>query len=302
MSKKATREAYGEALATLVKEHDDIIVLDADLTKSTKTIEAKKVMPQHHFNVGIAEANMMGIAAGLAASGKTVYASSFAMFAAGRAFEQIRNSIAYPQLNVKICATHAGISVGEDGASHQSIEDIAIMRAIPNMCVVQPCDAISTRKAIAASYLKKGPYYIRLGRSALSPVYTEDTPFEIGKGTILKQGSNICILATGLMVQEAMEASKDTNITVVDMHTIKPLDETLLSLLALTHHTFITCEEHSVIGGLGGAVCEYFTGSTPKKVIRIGVNDTFGESGKPDALLKKYGLCASHIQEILRGC
>lgn len=298
---KATREAYGEAIASLITQHEDIVVLDADLTKSTKTCEAKKACPQRHFNMGIAEANMMGCAAGLAASKKTVFVSSFAMFAAGRAFEQIRNSIAYPKLNVKICATHAGISVGEDGATHQSIEDIAIMRAIPNLTVLQPCDAISTKKILEAVYTYEGPCYIRLGRSAVPSVYTEDTPFTIEKGAILNQGEGICIIATGIMVHHALQAVENFkhSITVVDMHTIKPLDTELLNALGKTHHTFITCEEHSIIGGLGGAVCEYFSETEPKKVIRMGMKDTFGESGKPDALFKKYELDSSAIQKVL---
>lgn len=289
---KATREAYGETLAKLIQKHKDLVVLDADLTKSTKTCLAQQVCPNRHFNIGIAEANMMGIAAGLAVSGKNVFASSFAIFAAGRAFEQIRNSIAYPKLNVKICATHAGISVGEDGATHQSIEDIAIMRVLPNMCVIQPCDAYSTEKLVTATYHRNGPCYVRLSRSAVENIYKEDSPIEIGKGNILKEGSGICVIASGIMVQEAYQAiSQYTNsaITLIDMHTIKPLDTSLLLRLAKTHHTFITCEEHSILGGLGSAVAEFFAQHHPCKVIRIGVHDTFGESGKPDELLHKYG-------------
>ena len=246
----ATREAYGKALAKLVQEREDIVVLDADLTKSTKTIEAKKACPERHFNMGIAEGNMMGVAAGLAASKKIVYASSFAMFAAGRAFEQIRNSICYPNLNVKVCATHAGISVGEDGASHQSVEDIAIMRSIPNMKVFQPCDARETEQIIKAVADIEGPCYVRLGRLGVEDVYDDSYTWEYGKGQILKKGSKIAIIATGLMVQEslkAIEQLKDIEPTLINISTIKPIDEELILETAKTHDVIVTIEELSLI-------------------------------------------------------
>lgn len=299
MSKLATREAYGKALAELVKMRDDVIVLDADLSKSTKTNEAKKARPEHHFNMGIAEGNMMGVAAGLAASGKTVFASSFAMFAAGRAFEQIRNSIAYPKLNVKICATHAGLAVGEDGASHQAIEDLALMRAIPNMVVLQPCDDISTREVIQAVADYQGPCYIRLGRSAVEDVYTDTAHFQIGKGAILKKGSRIAVIASGSMVQEAIKATQDMNVTLIDMPCIKPIDRELIIETAKTHDVLVTVEEHTVLGGLGSAVAEVLAPYTLCKQMMIGVQDTFGESGKPSQLFEKYGIDAQHIKDVL---
>ncbi len=298
----ATREAYGKALAELIKENERVVVLDADLTKSTKTSEAKKACPERHFNMGIAEGNMMSVAAGLAASGQIVYASSFAMFAAGRAYEQIRNSIGYPHLNVKICATHAGITVGEDGASHQAIEDLALMRVIPGMKVFQPCDAKETREMIKAIAEVEGPCYVRLGRSGVDDVNDENYQFELGKGVVLHEGKDVAIIATGMMVQEALKAKeelKEAGIepTIVNIHTIKPIDEELIEKLAKTHKVLITCEEHSVIGGLGGAVAEVTARTCPARIEMIGVQDTFGESGTPQALLEKYGLNAKAIAE-----
>lgn len=302
MSKVATREAYGQALAELIVKNDRVVVLDADLTKSTKTIDAKNACPERHFNLGIAEGNMMGVAAGLAASDKIVYASSFAMFAAGRAFEQIRNSIGYPHLNVKVCATHAGISVGEDGASHQSIEDIALMRTIPGMTVLQPCDASETKAAIKAISEIDGPCYVRLGRCPVEKVFNEEYRFELGKGVVLHEGSKVAIVATGLMVQEALKAKEELmkqgiEPTVVNIHTIKPMDSGLLIRLAEEHDVIITCEEHSVIGGLGSAVSEILSPYNLCKIVMLGVQDTFGESGTPNDLLEKYGLTAKHIVE-----
>ncbi|TDW25563.1 transketolase [Breznakia blatticola] len=297
MAKVATREAYGKTLAKLIVEKDNVIVLDADLTKSTKTIDAKNARADHHFNMGIAEGNMMSVAAGLAASNKVVYASSFAMFAAGRAFEQIRNSICYPNLNVKVCATHAGLTVGEDGASHQSVEDLALMRAIPNMKVFQPCDDIETAAIINAVYDIDGPCYVRLGRSGVERVNNEDYTFELGKGVILNKGEKVAIVATGMMVQEALGAKDlyEGNPTIVNMPTIKPIDTDLLIDLAKTHDVIVTIEEHSIIGGLGGAVVEALAEHNLCPVVRMGVNDTFGESGKPVDLLKKYGLDSQAI-------
>lgn len=293
----ATREAYGKALAELVKENERVVVLDADLTKSTKTVDAKNACPERHFNMGIAEGNMMAVAAGLAASGKIVYASSFAMFAAGRAYEQIRNSIGYPHLNVKVCATHAGITVGEDGASHQAIEDLGLMRGIPGMSVFQPCDATETKAIIKAVAEIDGPCYVRLGRSGVEDVYGDDYKFEFGKGIVLQKGSKVAIVATGMMVQETLKAAKllDFEPTIVDIHTIKPIDEELLVELAKTHDVILTCEEHSIINGLGSAVCETLAPYNLCKVVRLGVKDTFGESGKPAELLAKYGLDANAI-------
>ena len=300
MGKIATREAYGKALAKLILEDENVIVLDADLTKSTKTIDAKNACPQRHFNMGIAEGNMMAVAAGMAASGHVVYASSFAMFAAGRAFEQIRNSICYPKLNVKVCATHAGLTVGEDGASHQAIEDLAIMRAIPNMTVIQPCDGAETEAVIRAVHAYNGPCYVRLGRSAVEDVYEYGFDYQIGKGNVLHEGSKAVIFATGCMVQAALQAKellkeKGIDPTIVDIHTIKPIDETLIVKMAKKHDAIITCEEHNVIGGLGSAVSEVLAKHEPKKVTMVGVQDTFGESGTPAALLKKYGLTAEDV-------
>jgi len=302
MGKLATRAAYGTTLAELIVENKDVVVLDADLTKSTMTADAKKACPERHFNMGIAEGNMMATAAGLAASGKIVYASSFAVFASGRAFEQIRNSIAYPQLNVKVCATHSGITVGEDGASHQSVEDIAIMRAIPNMKVFQPCDAEETRQLIRAISEFDGPCYVRLGRSAVEDVHDSSYKFEIGKGEVVKEGKEIALIASGMMVQESLKAAEllkaeGKDVTVVNMSTIKPLDEDLLIKIAKTHNTLVSLEEHNVIGGLGSAIAEVLVKKYPAKLHMIGIEDTFGESGKPQDLLEKYGLSAAKIAE-----
>ena len=305
MAKEATRNAYGKALAELVVERVDVLVLDADLTKSTKTIDAKKARPEHHFNMGIAEGNMMAVAAGMAASNKVVYASSFAMFAAGRAFEQIRNSICYPNLNVKVCATHAGITVGEDGASHQCIEDIALMRSIPNMKVFVPCDQYQAKAIVKAVADIDGPCYVRLGRGAVEDVYDENYKFELGKGKVLREGHKIALVATGMMVQEALKAAdilakEDISVTVVDMPCIKPIDEELIEKIAKSYEIIITCEEHNVYGGLGSAVSEVTSKKSPVRVEMIGMQDTFGESGTPNELLAKYGLNADHIVEKVR--
>lgn len=298
--KVATREAYGKTLAALAKENKNIIVLDADLSGSTKTKEVKAVAPEQHYNMGIAEGNMMAVAAGLAASGNIVFASSFAMFATGRAFEQIRNSIGYPHLNVKVCASHAGLTVGEDGASHQSIEDISLMRGIPGMTVICPADAVETDKVIRAVAEIDGLCYVRLGRSAVETVYSEDMAFEVGKGNVLRQGKKVAIIACGIMVEAALQAydelkEKGYEPTVVDMHTIKPIDKDLLVELAKSHDLFVTCEEHSVIGGLGSTVAETLSQYAPTKIKMVGVQDTFGESGTPAGLLEKYGLTSKDI-------
>lgn len=300
MAKMATREAYGNTLAKLASENPNILVLDADLSGSTKSGMVKKNNPKQHFNMGIAEGNMMGVAAGLATSGNIVFASSFAMFATGRAYEQIRNSIAYPKLNVKICASHAGITVGEDGASHQTFEDIALMRGIPNMVVICPADGVEASKAIEAVTAYEGPCYVRLGRSAVETVYEETMEFTIGKGNILREGKKVAIVACGIMVEAALKAydslkEQGYEPTVVDMHTIKPIDEELLTSLAENHDLFVTCEEHSVIGGLGSAVAEVLSKKAPRKVVMVGMLDVFGESGKPAQLLEKYGLSADDI-------
>ena len=306
MAKMATREAYGKALAELIIENPKVIVLDADLSKSTKTADAKAVCPERHFNVGIAEGNMMGIAAGLATCGNIVYASSFAMFAAGRAYEQVRNSIGYTHLNVKICATHAGITLGEDGASHQSIEDIALMRSIPGMTVLQPSDDIETKQMIKAISEFDGPCYVRLGRSAVETVNSEDYKFELGKGVVLREGKDITLIATGMMVQEAMKASsllaeQGIEVSVINIHTIKPLDETLILDYAKKSKLVVTCEEHSKFGGLGSAVAETLSKNHPSKMAMVAVNDTFGESGTPAALIEKYGLTAKDIVATVLG-
>ena len=298
-----TRNAYGEKLAELIQKDKNIVVLDADLTKSTKTIEAKKACPERHFNAGIAECNMMGMAAGLAASGKTVFASSFAIFATGRAFEIIRNSICYPHLNVKVCATHAGLSVGEDGASHQSIEDIAIMRAVPNMQVFVPCDQYETKAVIEHVASVQGPCYVRLGRGKVEDVYNENTVFDCSKADVLREGNgDVVLFAMGLMVQEALKAADERNATVVNVSSIKPIDEAGILELLKSHKRAYALEEHSVIGGLFSAIAEIKAKSdvtTP--VTPIGVNDTFGESGKAKDVLEKYGLTAAHIKEVVLG-
>lgn len=298
----ATREAYGKALAKLIVEHDDLFVLDADLTKSTKTIDAKNARPEHHFNMGIAEGNMMAVAAGMAASNKVVYASSFAMFAAGRAFEQIRNSICYPNLNVKVCATHAGISVGEDGASHQCIEDLALMRAIPNMKVFQPCDAKQTEEIIKAVYSIEGPCYVRLGRLGVEDVYDENYKYEFGKGNVLRKGSKVAIIASGLMVQESLKAYDllENKPTIIDIPTIKPIDKELIIETAKMHDVIVTVEEHNIYGGLGSAVSEVLApeGISCRQHM-LGMQDVFGRSGKPKDLLDYYELDAKHIKEFI---
>lgn len=306
MAKIATREAYGKTLAELAEKHENIIVLDADLSGSTKTGMVKRVRPEQHYNMGIAEGNMMAVAAGIAASGNVVFASSFAMFAAGRAYEQIRNSIAYPKLNVKVCASHAGLTVGEDGASHQSVEDISLMRGIPNMVVVCPADANETDAVIRAVYEYDGPCYVRLGRSAVEEVYPKDhVPFTLGKGNILHTGSKVALIACGIMVESALDAQKelvkdDIDATVVDMHTIKPIDKDLIIELTKTHDLIVTCEEHSVIGGLGSAVAEVLSQYAPCRQAMVGIKDVFGESGTPQALLEKYGLTAKDIVKAVK--
>jgi transketolase len=305
MAKVATREAYGKALAELILKDDKIFVLDADLSKSTKTSDAQQAKPERHFNMGIAEANMMGVAAGIATGGNTVFVSSFAMFAAGRAFEQVRNSICYPKLNVKICATHAGITLGEDGASHQSVEDIALMRSIPNMKVIQPCDEIETKQVIEAISKIDGPVFVRLGRSGVETVNDQNYRFEIGKGHIMSQGEDYAIIATGVLVQQALLAKnmlkeEGINLTVVNMASIKPIDVDLIVELSKTHKAIITAEEHNIYGGLGSAVAEVVVQNNPVPMCIIGIEDTFGESGTPDALLEKYGLSADHVAEKVR--
>ncbi len=300
-----TRNAYGEVLAELIVENENIVVLDADLTKSTKTAVAKQACPERHFNMGIAECNMIGVAAGLAASGKTVFASSFAMFAAGRPFEQIRNSICYPKLNVKICATHAGISVGEDGASHQAIEDITIMRSIPNMKVFVPCDQYETKAIMRYVAQLDGPCYVRMGRGKVEDVYTPESTFDPAKADIVRSGKDVAIFACGLMVQESLKAAEilkaeGIELTVVNVRTIKPLDVDTIVDVAKSHTHLFTGEEHSIVGGLFGAVSECLAQNAPSKCIPIGVNDTFGESGPAAQVLKKYGLCAEHIVDIIK--
>lgn len=301
MGKIATREAYGKALVKLSNINDKVVVLDADLSKSTKTAEFKAVVPERFINMGIAEANMMGVAAGLATCGKIPFASSFAMFAAGRAFEQIRNSICYPKLNVKICATHAGLTVGEDGATHQSVEDISLMRSIPNMVVINPADAVETEAAILAVAEYKGPCYVRLGRLAVETINDVDNyKFEIGKGITLADGNDVTIVATGMMVQLALQAKEELskegiNARIINIHTIKPIDSQLLVKAAKETGAIVTAEEHSIIGGLGSAVAEAVSEECPVPVIKVGIKDTFGESGKPAQLLEKYGLTAEAI-------
>ncbi|WP_010234880.1 transketolase family protein [Clostridium arbusti] len=302
MSKKvATREAYGQALAKLGLENKKIVVLDADLSKSTKTAEFKKACSNRFINMGIAEGNMMSVAAGLATCGKIAFASTFAIFAAGRAFEQIRNSICYPKLNVKICATHAGITVGEDGASHQSVEDISLMRSIPNMTVICPSDAVETEAVIKAIIEYNGPCYVRLGRSAVNIINDRpDYKFEIGKGVILREGTDATIVATGIMVDAALEAydilkAEGINANVINIHTIKPMDTDIIVSAAKETGIIVTAEEHSIIGGLGSAVCEITGENHPVPVLRVGIKDVFGESGKPDELLKAYNLTAQDI-------
>ena len=298
----ATREAYGKALAAVGEKNNNVIVLDADLSKSTKTEVFGKAYPERFFNVGIAEQNMMGTAAGLAAAGKIPFVSTFAVFATGRAFEQIRNSICYPKLNVKIAATHAGLTVGEDGASHQSIEDISLMRTLPNMTVIVPADGIETEKAIEFAAEYKGPCYIRLGRSNVPDLFDADYKFEIGKAVTVAEGTDVTIIATGIMVAEAKAAAEELSkegisAGVLNIHTIKPIDSEAIIKAAEKTGCIVTCEEHSIIGGLGSAVAEVLVENNPVPMLRLGVNDTFGESGKPNDLLKKYKLKSSDIVE-----
>lgn len=301
VKKIATRDSYGNALVEVGKEHDDLIVLDADLAGATKTCIFQKEFPERHWDCGIAEANMTGIAAGLATCGKVPFISSFAMFAAGRNFEQVRNSIGYPKLNVKIGATHAGISVGEDGATHQCLEDLALMREIPGMVVLNPSDDVEAKAAVKAAYEHVGPVYIRFGRLAVPVINdTPDYKFEIGKGIVLKEGTDVSIFATGLEVCEALEAAKmleadGINAEVINIHTIKPLDRELVVASATKTGKVVTVEEHSVIGGLGSAVAEVLCEEAPTKLLRIGVEDKFGESGPALELIKKYELDAEGI-------
>lgn len=305
--KIATRESYGNALVELGKEQEDLIVLDADLAAATKTGIFKKAFPDRHIDCGIAEANMTGIAAGLAACGKVPFISTFAMFAAGRAYEQVRNSIGYPHLNVKIGATHAGISVGEDGATHQCNEDLALMRAIPGMVVINPCDDVEARAAVKAAYAHKGPVYLRFGRLPAPVLHDPETyRFEIGKGVLLRDGKDITIFATGLCVSQALLAAEKlredgVEAQVIDIHTIKPLDEDMVVSAAAKTGRVFTVEEHSIIGGLGSAVSETLSEKHPVKVTRIGILDTFGESGPAAELLHKYGLDAGGIYNTIKG-
>lgn len=303
VKKIATRESYANALVELGKVNEDIVVLDADLSSATKTAAFKKVFPERHINCGIAECNMMGVAAGIATAGKIPFASTFAMFAAGRAFEQVRNSIGYPRLNVKIGATHAGISVGEDGATHQCNEDMALMRTIPGMTVINPSDDIEAKAAVKASAQYVGPVYMRFGRLPVPIINDfEGYNFEIGKGVQLTQGNDVAIIATGLCVSPALEAAAELknigiNATVINIHTIKPLDEELIIKAAKTTKGIVTVEEHSVIGGLGSAVCDTVCNNAPTKVLRLGIQDVFGESGPALKLLEKYGLDTKSIYQ-----
>ena len=298
--KKATREGYGDGLVKLGEKYDDFIVLDADLAAATKSGTFKKAFPERFYDCGIAEQNMVSIAAGIAATGKKVFASSFAMFAAGRAFEQIRNSVGYPHLNVSICATHAGISVGEDGATHQCNEDIALMRTIPGMTIINPADAVEAEKALEAAYKLDGPSYLRFGRLAVPVVFDENYKFEIGKAVELKEGNDVTIIATGLMVAEALEAyeilkAEGISARVINMATIKPLDNEAVIKAAKETGLIITAEEHSVIGGLGSAVCDVVAENYPVKVVKIGVKDVYGKSGPANTLLDEFGLRGKDI-------
>ena len=301
VQKIATREAYGKALAEFGAQYPNLVVLDADLANATKTNTFQKAFPERHIDCGIAECDMMGIAAGLSTVGKIPFASSFAMFAAGRAYEQVRNSIGYPHLNVKIGATHAGITVGEDGASHQCLEDIALMRVIPGIVVINPSDAVEARAAVQAAIEYVGPVYLRFGRAAVPVINDrEDYKFEIGKGVLLREGTDVTIVATGICVSAALEAAEKLaedgiNAEVINIHTIKPLDEELIIKSAKKTGKVVTAEEHSIIGGLGGAVSEALSEKAPTPVCRIGMNDIFGESGSAGALVAKYGLDADGI-------
>ena len=305
VKKMATRDGYGKALVELGREHDVVVVLDADLAGSTKTGMFAKAYPDRHFNCGIAEGNMMSVAAGLAAAGMTPFASSFAMFASGRAYEQIRNSIGYPHLNVKIGASHGGMSVGEDGASHQCCEDFALMRSIPGMVVICPADGVEAAAATKAAYEHKGPVYLRMGRLAVPVFHGEGFTFQIGKGEIMRDGNDIAIIANGLMVYEAIQAGEKLaemgiNARIINMSTIKPLDEEMVLKAAKECGKIITCEEHSVVGGLGEAVCSFLSETYPIPVKRIGVNDQFGFSGPAGEVLKAFGLCADNIVSVTK--
>lgn len=309
MSKKiATREAYGEALLQLGRENPEVVVLDADLAKSTKTIDFGKNFPERFFDMGVAEQNMVGTAAGLAAAGKIPFCSSFAMFATGRAFEQVRNSVAYSALNVKICATHAGITVGEDGGSHQSVEDIALMRVLPNMTVFVPADAVETDAAVRAAAAMKGPVYIRLGRMGVPVLHGPDFQFVPGKAVALREGKDATIIATGILVSAALDAAdllagEGLKVGVLDIHTIKPLDVEAVVRAARETGALVTAEEHSIIGGLGGAVAEALAENYPVPLKRVGMPDKFGESGSPTELLEKYNLTpkalAASVKEVI---
>ena len=306
MKKIATRDGYGDALVELGKEHEDLVVFDADLSGATKTGTFQKAFPNRHFNAGIAEGNMMAMAAGASTMGLVPFASSFVMFAAGRAFEQVRNSIGYPGLNVKIGASHAGISVGEDGASHQCCEDLALMRSIPGMVILNPADYVEAKAAVKAAYEYVGPVYLRFGRLAVPVFHDEETfKFEIGKAEVMREGTDVALIATGLLVNEAVEAAKvlaeqGINARVINMATIKPLDEEVVLAAARECGKIITCEEHSVIGGLGEAVAAVLAEKLPTPMRRIGVNDEYGYSGPAVELLKKFGLCADHIVEVAK--
>ncbi|HUX46850.1 MAG TPA: transketolase family protein [Desulfosporosinus sp.] len=298
--KIATRDAYGKALLILGSENPNVVVLDADLSKSTKTADFGKKYPERFFNMGIAESNLLGTAAGLAAAGKIPFASTFAIFAVGRAFEQIRNSIAYPKLNVKIAATHSGITVGEDGGSHQAIEDVAIMRAVPNMVVLVPADGEETRQVILAAAKYNGPVYIRMGRLAVPLLFGEEYNFEIGKANVLKEGTDVAIMANGLMVSMALEAAEELavegiSVSVVNVASVKPLDVETIVLVAKQTKAVVTAEEHNIIGGLGSAIAEVLGEKLPTPMVRVGLKDTFGESGRPQELLEKYGLTKADL-------
>ena len=301
VKKIATRESYGNALVELGKEHEDLVVLDADLAEATKTGMFKKIFPERHIDCGIAECNMIGVAAGIADTGKVPFASSFAMFAAGRAFEQVRNSVGYPKLNVKIGATHAGISVGEDGATHQCNEDIALMRTIPGMTIINPSDDVEAKAAVRAAYELDGPVYLRFGRLAVPVINdNDDYKFEIGKGVVLREGKDVTIVATGLCVSSALEAADmlaedGIEAKVINIHTIKPIDSDLLVEAAKETGKVVTVEEHSVIGGLGSAVCDVLSEQLPTPVLKIGVNDVFGHSGPAVELIKEFGLDGDSI-------
>lgn len=300
MTNVATRDAYGEALVELGKINKNVVVLDADLSKSTKTSDFGKAFPERFFNMGIAEQNLLGTAAGFAASGKIPFASSFAVFAVGRAYDQIRNSIAYPQLNVKIAASHAGLTVGEDGGSHQMLEDLALMRALPGMTIIVPADGNETKQAIFAAAEHQGPVYIRLGRPKVPMIFDEQYKFKIGKGVLISEGSDVTLVATGIMVSKAMEAAErlaqeGISAAVVNISTIKPLDQQLIVKMAKLSGAMVTCEEHNIIGGLGSAVAEVLSEAYPIPLLRVGVEDMFGESGLPDQLLEKFGLTVANI-------